>query len=52
MSYRITYSGHLAVLEGYSDLNWIYDVDVLYATSGYLLMKVAQCHGGLANKPY
>ena len=41
MSYGITYSGHPAVLEGYSDSNWISDVDVLYATSGYVFT-----HGG------
>ena len=36
MSYGIHYSGHPAVLEGYSDSNWILDVDELYATSGYV----------------
>ena len=36
MSYEIHYSGHPAVLEGYSDSNWISDVDELYATSGYV----------------
>ena len=36
MSYWIHYSGHPAVLEGYSDSNWISDVDELYATSGYV----------------
>ena len=36
MSYEIPYSGHPAVLEGYSDLNWISDADELYATSGYV----------------
>jgi hypothetical protein len=36
MDYRIHYSGYLAVLEGYSDANWISDVDELYATSGYV----------------
>src|SRR5438132_13473376 len=36
MSYGIHYSGHPAVLEGYNDLNWISDVDELYATSGYV----------------
>ena len=35
MSYGIHYSGHPAVLEGYSDSNWISDADELYATSGY-----------------
>ncbi|WVZ51699.1 hypothetical protein U9M48_002814 [Paspalum notatum var. saurae] len=37
MSYGIHYSGHPAVLEGYSDVNWISD-DELYATSGYVFM--------------
>ncbi|WVZ63197.1 hypothetical protein U9M48_012849 [Paspalum notatum var. saurae] len=37
MSYGIHYSGHRAVLEGYSDANWISD-DELYATSGYVFM--------------
>ena len=36
MSYGIHYSGHPAVLEGYSDSNWISDIDELYATSGYV----------------
>src|SRR3954466_1690383 len=36
MSYGIHYSGNPAVLEGYSDSNWISDVDELYATSGYV----------------
>ncbi|WVZ67525.1 hypothetical protein U9M48_016587 [Paspalum notatum var. saurae] len=36
MSYSIHYSGHLAVLDGYSDAN-ISD-DELYATSGYVFM--------------
>ena len=27
MNYGIHYSGHLAVLEGYSDSNWISDID-------------------------
>jgi hypothetical protein len=35
MSYEIHYSNQHAVLEGYSDSNWISDVDELYATSGY-----------------
>jgi hypothetical protein len=35
MSYGIHYSGHPAVLEGYSDANWISDIDQIYATSGY-----------------
>jgi hypothetical protein len=36
MSFGIHYSGHLAVLEGYSDSNWISDIDQIYATSGYV----------------
>jgi hypothetical protein len=36
MDYRIHYSEYPAVLEGYSDANWISDVDELYATSGYV----------------
>ena len=36
MSYEIHYSGHPAVLEGYSDVNWISDIDELYVTSGYV----------------
>jgi hypothetical protein len=37
MYYEIHYFGYPAVLEGYSDANWISDVDELYATSGYVL---------------
>jgi hypothetical protein len=36
MSFEIHYSGHPAVLEGYSDVKWIYDIDQIYATSGYV----------------
>jgi hypothetical protein len=36
MEYRIHYSGFPAILEGYSDANWISDLDELYATSGYV----------------
>ncbi|KAK3121646.1 hypothetical protein QOZ80_8BG0657920 [Eleusine coracana subsp. coracana] len=35
MDYGIHYSGYPAVLEGYSDSNWISDADELYAMSGY-----------------
>jgi hypothetical protein len=35
MSFGIHYSEHLAMLEGYSDANWISDIDQIYATSGY-----------------
>jgi hypothetical protein len=37
MSYVIHYSGHPIVLEGYSDANWISDIDQIYTTSGYSL---------------
>ena len=37
-SYGIHYSGHPAMLEGYSDSNWISDADELYATSGYVFI--------------
>ena len=37
MSFGIHYSRHPAVLEGYSDSNWISDIDQIYATSGYVL---------------
>jgi len=36
MNHGIHYSRHPAVLEGYSDSNWIFDADELYATSGYV----------------
>jgi hypothetical protein len=36
MSFGIQYSGHPAMLEGYSDVNWISDIDQIYATSGYV----------------
>jgi hypothetical protein len=36
MDYGIHYSGYPAVLEGYSDANWISDVAELYATIGYV----------------
>ena len=36
MSYEIHYSGHPAVLEGYSDSNRISYADELYAMSGYV----------------
>jgi hypothetical protein len=36
MSFGIHYSRHPAVLEGYSDTNWISDIDQIYATSGYV----------------
>jgi hypothetical protein len=36
MDYEIHYSRYPVVLEGYSDANWISDVDELYVTSGYV----------------
>jgi hypothetical protein len=36
MSYEIHYLGHPAVLEGYSDANWISDIDDIKAASGYV----------------
>jgi hypothetical protein len=36
MDYRIHYSGYSRVLEGYSDANWISNMDELYAPSGYV----------------
>jgi hypothetical protein len=36
MDYRIHYSGYPGVLEGYSDANWISNMDELYAMSGYI----------------
>jgi hypothetical protein len=36
MEYGIHYSCFPAVLEGYSDANWISDQDELYAISGYV----------------
>jgi hypothetical protein len=36
IDYRIHHSGYPTVLEQYSDANWIYDADELYATSGYV----------------
>jgi hypothetical protein len=32
----IHYSGHPAMLDRYSDSNWIFDVDDLHCTSGYV----------------
>jgi hypothetical protein len=36
IDYGIHYSGYPILLEGYSDANWISDVDDLYAMSGYV----------------
>nr|ABG66099.1 retrotransposon protein, putative, Ty1-copia subclass [Oryza sativa Japonica Group] len=37
MELGLHYTGYPAVLEGYSDSNWISDVDEIKATSGYVL---------------
>jgi hypothetical protein len=51
ISYWIHYSGHPAVLEVYSDANWISDIDQIYTTSGYVFtLGGAQCHGGLTDR--
>jgi hypothetical protein len=36
MDYGIHCFGYPTVVEGYNDVNWIFDVDELYATSGYV----------------
>ena len=36
MNYGILYSGYPAVLEGYSDANWILDSDEIKSTSDYI----------------
>jgi hypothetical protein len=36
MDYRIYYFEYPTILEGYIDTNWIFDVDELYAMSGYI----------------
>jgi hypothetical protein len=38
MTYGIHYTRNPRVLEGYCDANWIFDVDELYATSGYVFL--------------
>jgi uncharacterized membrane protein len=43
MDYVIHYFRYPAVLEGYSDANWISDMNELYAMSGYVFT-----HGGVA----
>jgi hypothetical protein len=43
MDYRIHYSRYPAVLEGDSEANWIFDMDELYATSGYVLTRPWWC---------
>jgi hypothetical protein len=42
-SYEIHYAGHPTVLEGYSDSNWIFDADELYAMRRWCdIMEVLQ----------
>jgi hypothetical protein len=36
MDYGIHYFRYPAVLEGYNNANWIFDVDEMYVTSGYV----------------
>ncbi len=36
MDLELHYTGYLAVLERYSDANWISDMDEIKATSGYV----------------
>jgi hypothetical protein len=36
ISHGIDYTGHLKMLKGYCDANWISDADEFYATSGYV----------------
>jgi hypothetical protein len=36
MDYRIHYSRYPVVLEGYSDANWISEMNEMYAMSGYV----------------
>ena len=36
INYGIHYFGFLAVVEGFSDVNWIYDSDETKSTSGYV----------------
>jgi hypothetical protein len=50
MEYRIHYSRYHVVLEGYSDANWISDVNELYAMSGYVSLAVLLFHGDHANR--
>jgi hypothetical protein len=35
MNYRLHYTSYLAVLEGYIDVNWIFDTKHLKSTSEY-----------------
>jgi hypothetical protein len=36
MSLSIHYNGYPTILECYCDVNWIFDADEIYATSGYV----------------
>ena len=55
MDYGIHYTGYPRVLDGYSDSNWIFDVDEIKATSGYVFTlgggQVALFYGSLASRP-
>jgi len=37
INYSLIYCGFPSVLEGYSDANWISDLDELKSTSGYVI---------------
>ncbi|WVZ82630.1 hypothetical protein U9M48_029876 [Paspalum notatum var. saurae] len=49
MSYGIRYSGHLLVLEGYSDANGYPMMSFMLQVDMCLPLVVVQCHGCLAN---
>jgi hypothetical protein len=36
MDYELYYIGYPMILEGYSDVNWIFDTKKLKSTSGYI----------------
>ena len=38
MNYGILYNGFPAILEGYTDANWISDSDEIKSTSGYIFI--------------
>jgi hypothetical protein len=44
IDYEIHYSRYPAVLEGYSDANWISGMDELYAKSGYFFHSWWCCY--------
>jgi len=51
MDYAIEYSGFPAVLEGYSDANWITNSNETKSTSGYVFtLGVVQLHGDQLGK--